>query len=100
MNPVSFQVPEAGSYNCALARIPGPTPPATSTFPFASNVAVCNDRMFDGEFVGYPVMFVMDPVGSQVPVAGSYSSALPSEFWLLSAPPTTSTRPSSSRLAV
>ena len=97
MNPVSRQAPEAGSYNCVLARpIPGPTPPATSTFPFASNVAVCNARVF----VEYPVMFVMDPVSVHAPVAGSYNSALPSEFRPISKPPTTNTLPSSNRLAV
>src|SRR4029077_1753642 len=38
-------VPVAGSYSSALARAPlVPCPPATSTLPSGSNVAVCNWR--------------------------------------------------------
>ena len=64
--PVNVQVPVAGSYNSALARLPLPKlPPATSTLPLASNVAVCRKR---------PVLRL--PVDVQLPLAGSYSSAL------------------------
>src|SRR6476660_8977612 len=39
--PVNVQVPVAGSYNSALAKLPLPkSPPATSTLPLASNVEV------------------------------------------------------------
>ena len=55
------QIPLAGSYSSALAI----AKPATSTFPFGSNVAVCSLRR----------PFIL-PVAVHTPVAGSYSSAL------------------------
>ena len=58
-------------------------PPATSTVPFGSNVAVASVRATD-----------MLPVGAQVPVAGSYSAAVALP------PPATSTLPSASNVAV
>src|SRR5262245_54619375 len=74
MSPVGLQVPVAGSYSSAVATVTaeqrpqgaGGTvcPPATSTLPFASSVAVWSARTA-----------AMLPVGLQVPVAGSYSSA-------------------------
>ena len=40
--PVAVQVPLAGSYSSALAeRAAAITPPATSTLPLGSKVAVC-----------------------------------------------------------
>ena len=39
--PVAVQVPLAGSYSSALAKTPPLLPPATSTLPLGSNVAVC-----------------------------------------------------------
>ena len=57
----------AGSYNSAveMALPPLVAPPATNTFPLASNVAVWAPRAS-----------VVAPVGLHVPVAGSYNSAL------------------------
>ena len=64
---MAVQVPLAGSYSSALAKaVPLLSrPPATSTLPFGSNVAVCNKRAV-----------LRLPVAVQVPLAGSYSSAL------------------------
>ena len=77
------------SYSSALARKPlAPNPPATSTLPLGSNVAVCRSR---------PVVRL--PVALHVPLAGSYSSALLSAP-LLPAPPATSTLPLGSNVAV
>ena len=69
-DPVALQVPVAGSYSSALASWPPldpPSPPATSTLPLGSKVAVATLRAV-----------VIDPVALHVPVAGSYSSALAS----------------------
>ena len=60
--------PVAGSYSSALARSKAPeypSPPATSTFPLGSSVAVWTARAV-----------FSDAVALQFPVAGSYSSAL------------------------
>ena len=64
-NPVGVRV--LGRYNSALARtVPVLSlPPATSTCPLFSNVAVCPTRAV-----------VMLPSQVKVPVAGSYSSAV------------------------
>ena len=67
--PAELQVPVlpvAGSYSSALARKPVlPYPPATSTLPEGSSVAVWNPRAV-----------LKLPAVLQAPVAGSYSSAL------------------------
>ena len=69
--PVGVKVPVTGSYNSALVRTllalmaVGPMPPATSTIPLFSNVAVWVSRAW----------FRL-PVGVKVPVTGSYNSAL------------------------
>src|SRR5438046_1040867 len=57
----------ADSYNSALAKRPSVklSPPATSTCPSGSNVAVCRKRGV-----------AMLPVAVHIPVAGSYSSPL------------------------
>ena len=58
--------PSPMSYSSALLRGPmRPCPPATSTLPLGSNVAVCDARAV-----------VRLPVAVHVPLAGSYSSAL------------------------
>ena len=62
MLPMPLQVPLAGSYNSAIAE-DDPDPPATSTMPLDSSVAV--------EW-GLAIL----PVLLQVPLVGSYSSAL------------------------
>src|SRR5215472_13691910 len=76
IDPVFAHVPVAGSYNSALRRAasklpasqpypePLQPPPATSTWPPRSRVAVWPDR---ATFIA--------PVAAQLPVAGSYSSA-------------------------
>src|SRR5947208_1077231 len=81
---------EADSYSSALARKPSMklTPPATSTCPFGSNVAVWLKRGV-----------VMLRVAVHTPVAGSYSSALAKSL-LLFRPPATSTCPFGSNVAV
>ena len=64
--PVALQVPLAGSYSSAVVRrSPKLYPPATSTLPLGSNVAVWMTRAV-----------ARLPVGLHVPLAGSYSSAL------------------------
>ena len=40
MLPVTAQVPLTGSYSSALTMAPPMVPPASSTFPFGSSVAV------------------------------------------------------------
>jgi len=86
---VAIQVPLAGSYNSALARMPilGPNPPATSTIPLGNKVAVCCSR---------PVFRL--PVVAQVPLAESYNSALAEA--LKGPPPAIRTIPSGSKVAV
>jgi hypothetical protein len=61
MLPVGTQLSVAESYNSAVA-VP---PPATSTWPLGSSVAVWPYRGV-----------LMLAVGAQVPVVGSYNSAL------------------------
>ena len=67
MLPVTVHTPVAGSYSSPLAKggISLPMPPATSTYPFCSKVAVCDPRPTP-----------MLPVAIHIPVAGSCSSAL------------------------
>jgi len=88
---VAVQVPLVGSYSSALAE--GfklvSSPPATSTIPLDSNVAVCSSRAV-----------LRLPVAVQVPLVGSYSSALAEAVKLLSTPPATSTIPLDSKVAV
>ena len=90
MLPVGDQVPVAGSYSSALANsallLP---PPATSTLPLGSKVAVSPSR-------AVPML----PVGVSAPVAGSNNSALAKVSPLVSVPPATSTLPLGSREAV
>ncbi len=100
IDPVAVHVPVAGLYSSALARAlsklpasqpyawPLQPPPATSTWPSDSRVAVCPDR---ATFIA--------PVAAQVPAAGSYSSALVTCSKPCT-PPATSTFPSGSRVAV
>src|SRR5438094_8232088 len=64
-----LQLPVAGSYNSALLKSEPLYPPATSTLPLDSSVAVCRKR-------AVPRL----PVAVHVPVAGSYSSALLKKF--------------------
>src|SRR5690348_11893638 len=77
MLPVGVHAPVAGLYSSALAKMGHepftqvPSPPATSTWPSCSSVAVWPARTV-----------VMLPVAAQVPVAGLNSSAL-----LVAAPP-------------
>ena len=88
---MAAQVPLAGSYSSALAKaLPSLSdPPATSTIPLDSKVAVCRERAV-----------LRPPVPVQAPLAGSYSSALAEALKLLSPPPATSTIPPGSKVAV
>ena len=62
-NPVGVRVP--GRYNSALEKPVLSPPPARSTFPLFSNVAVFASRGT-----------IVIPAAVKVPAAGSYSSAL------------------------
>src|SRR6266705_142336 len=90
MFPVGMNVPVTGSNNWALAvGVPGaPLPPATSTFPFLSRVAVAEWRTA-------PRL----PVAVNVPLAGSNNSAT-SGGVVGPTPPATSTFPLLSNVAV
>src|SRR5437899_2100436 len=89
MLPVAVKVPVPGLYSSALARyVPLLYPPAISTIPLLSGVAVCFQRAV-----------VMLPVVVKVPVAGLYSSALLRKPLLL-CPPAISTIPLLSGVAV
>src|SRR6266699_559790 len=75
--------PSPGSYSSALLKEPLKlNPPATSTLPEGSSVAVCNAR-------AVPRL----PVLLQLPVAGSYNSALLKLRLLLLRAPATSPLP-------
>src|SRR6266481_4651072 len=87
--PVTLQLPVVGSYSSALVRKTPLYPPATSTLPLGSNVAVCCRRAV-----------LRLPLASHVPLAASYSSALVLGLKLLSSPPATSTLPLGSNVAV
>src|SRR6516164_10101527 len=84
MLPVGVNFPVAGLYSSVAV----PPPPAISTWPLPSRVALWPTR---------PV--VMLPVGVNFPVAGLYSSALDRRLKFASSPPATSTWPSGSRVA-
>ena len=82
IEPVGLNVPVDGSYSSAEARMPEPAspqpdPPVNRTRPSCSRVAAEPARAT-----------VMEPVGVNVPVVGSYSSAAVPQ------PPVKSTRPS------
>jgi hypothetical protein len=95
---VALKVPVRGSKSSALARDENAppfsvVPPANKTLPSGSNAAVCRLRGV-----------VMLPVAENVPVRGSYNSALD---WVLKNPlaslvfpPAIKTLPSVSRVAV
>ena len=80
--------PSPMSYSSALAGLPPVCPTATSTLPLGSNVAVCKERAM-----------LRLPVAVQVPLAGSYSSALV-KTTPVPCPPATSTLPLGSNVAV
>jgi len=86
MLPVGVNFPMAGVYSSAAAV--APVPPATSTWPLVSKVALWPARAA-----------LMLPVGVNFPVAGLYSSALDSRLKFASSPPAMSTWPSESRVA-
>src|SRR5262252_5511055 len=65
------------------------SPPASRTFPFTSEVAVCQIRLV-----------VMSPTEDQCPLVGSYSSALENGRNHESPPPASNTWPLARRLAV
>src|SRR5439155_17402898 len=79
--------PRPTSYSSALLKELPLNPPATSTLPEGSSVAVCKYRAV-----------LRLPVLLQLPVAGSYSSALLKQLPLY--PPATSTLPEGSSVAV
>ncbi len=83
--PVGVQVPVAGSYSSATVL----SPPATSTLPEGSSVAVWPWWLTDREATGL-----------HVPVSGSYSSAEPRAPDPVDPPPTTSTWPEGNSVAV
>ena len=84
--PVAVNVPTAGLYNSALAKVAVAfPPPAMRTIPLGNKVAVwCH------------LATVMLPVAENLPAAGSYSSALPLER----SPPTMRTIPLGNKVAV
>jgi hypothetical protein len=88
--PVGVGVGPEEVYSSALAKalILISTPPAASTMPFGSNVAVNKWRAV-----------LRLPVEAQLPLAGSYSSAL-AVVPFKSSPPARSTMPSGSKVAV
>ena len=89
MFPVTVHDPVLGSYSSAVGQPisrPFGGPPATSTLPSGSNVAVC---------CSWNLIFGLS-VAVQIPLAGSYSSARVG----LPRPPTTSTLPLVSSVAV
>jgi hypothetical protein len=95
--PVDENVPVAGSYSSAVmheyvsVETLQHTPPDTRTCPDGKSVAVCEN-----------LAIARGPVEAKVPLAGSYSSALDSSLLLslLDCPPTMSTLPESSNVAV
>src|SRR5205807_6855211 len=94
-SPVPVHVPVAGSYDTALLRAkqlwgggPQLKPPATSTLPFGSKVAVWPSRSV-----------LRSAVRLHIPAAGSYSSALLKDL-VLSLPPANRTLPLGNRIAV
>src|SRR5438067_5697980 len=90
MLPVGVKVPVVGLYNSALARSPVESaPPATSTVPLLSSVAVWPSR----------ALFML-PVGVKVPVVGLYNSALASLPLVVLMPPAINTIPLLSNVAL
>ena len=96
IDPVGVNLPAAGSYSSADLRLSAPSmksaPPATRTRPSFSRVAVWPHRAS-----------VIDPVGLNLPVVGSYSSAaavLELTLPVRALPPATRIRPFLSRVAV
>src|SRR3954447_17269578 len=90
MSAVGEKVPATGSYNSAPIRNAGQRlqlvpsrPPATSTLPFGSRAAICPERAL-----------AIAPVAVNVPVAGSYSSAVASASLRVLVPPAMRTLPS------
>ena len=90
---MGLQLPVVGSYSSALSRNQllglGPYPHATRTLPLERMLAVWEARGLD-----------RDPVGLQLPVVGSYTSALANSIQLLPLPPATRTLPLTRTLAV
>nr|WP_232537530.1 hypothetical protein [Cystobacter fuscus] len=84
------QEPAWASYTSTVVRAPPLLPPATSTLPDGSNVAVSSLR---------PRPEAKPPAELHVLVAGSYTTAVASRPVVFS-PPTTSTCPDGSRVAV
>src|SRR5436190_5298671 len=80
--------PSPTSYSSALLQTAIPAPPATSTLPLGSNVAVCPSRAVERLLVKL-----------HVPLDGSYSSALLKEQ-LSSSPAATTSLPCGSNGAV
>ena len=90
MKPVGVQVFWPGSYSSAVPLPPIlPKPPETSTWPEGSKVAVWWTREA-------PMLAVED----QVPVVGSYTSALGMSMLPVETPPDTSTSPEGNTMAV
>ncbi|RKH94467.1 hypothetical protein D7Y15_42720 [Corallococcus sp. AB030] len=92
MGPAALHCRVAGSYtselaSAAVAALPY-MPPVTSTLPVLSRVAECSSLAVPSA-----------PVALHCPVPGSYSSAVASSPLLLR-PPTTSTLPEGSSVAV
>ena len=92
--PVGVNLPVAGSYSSHEARMKlaplaaGACPPTTRTRPSDSSVELCSMRSV-----------LIAPVALNLPVAGLYSSGELTAQWPL-LPPTISTRPSFSSVAV
>src|SRR5437879_5483724 len=91
MLPVAVHIPVAESYSSALVKNVSPSrPPATSTCPFGSNVAVCTPRFL-----------VMAPVAVHPPIPVASPYTLPFRALTASStPPATSTCPFGSNVAV
>src|SRR5689334_530957 len=96
--PVTVKLPVEGSYSSGFDTLPGPaqqavqaTPPAIKTFPLVNSVAVAPFWPATGL-----------PVRVNRPVDGSYNSAVVvvDSPITIGSPPTISTRPSGSRVAV
>ena len=89
MLPVVVHVPVFGSYSSVPVFAVTKFPPATSTWPLGSSVAVWKARGV-----------LMRPVVVHVPLVRSYSSALSKMLLLGLIPPATSTWPLGSSVAV
>ena len=91
MFPIAVNSPVVGSKSSAVeVAFPlSPTPPARSTLPFVSSVAVWQLRAH-----------TMFPVAVKTPVEESKISAVPNVVLCRSSPPVTRTLPSPSNVAV